>query len=95
MTTRKIIITYCLIILYSVAPILCVLISSAVAAAAGSRLDEGGSHPTYILGVDVGGILAVMFVCGWFTLVTVPTGLIAMLVFTIFWVVRRRRVTHV
>ena len=91
MTTRKIIFTYCLIFLYSVAPILCVLISSVVASAAGSRLDEGGSHPTYVLGVDVGGVLYALFVCGWFMLLTVPTGFIAMLIFTIIWVVRRRR----
>jgi hypothetical protein len=95
MTKRKIIFTYCLIALYSVAPILCILISSAVATAAGSQLDESGAHPTYVLGVDVGEILSAMFVCGWFTMVTVPTGLIAMLVFTVIWVVRRRKAGHV
>src|SRR5690349_4635195 len=88
MTTRKIIWGYCLITLYSVAPILCVLISSGIASATGSRLDEAGAHLCIILGVDVGGVLAAMFVCGWFMLVTIPTGLIAMLIFTIVWIVQ-------
>lgn len=95
MSAKKIILIYCLIVLYSVAPILCVIISSGIALATGSQLDESGSHPCIICGVDVGGILVTMFVCGWFSLVTIPTGLLAMLAFTVVWIILRIRAKRV
>jgi len=72
--------TYILIVLYMVAPILSVLIASSIATATGSRLDEGGSHPCIIFGVDIGELLYAMGVAGWFAFVTFPTGLLAILV---------------
>ena len=83
MSTRKRVIIYCLIGLYSVAPILCASIAEGVASATGCRLDETSLHPCVVLGVDVGGLLNMMMLCGWFMIVTVPTGLLAMLVFTL------------
>lgn len=91
MTTRKIVFTYFCIALIAVAPLLSVLLSSAIAAATGSRLDEAGVHPCIVLGVDLGPLLNFMFVCGWFMLLTIPVGLLAMLAFTVLWLIQRYR----
>jgi hypothetical protein len=80
---------YALLALYTVAPILSVLTASGVASLAGAKLDEGASHPCIILGHDFGDLLYTMFLFGWFALLTVPSGLLAMLVFTIILLVRR------
>jgi hypothetical protein len=85
MTARAIFWVYVLLILYTLAPVLSVLISSGIAMALGAQLDEANNHPAYLLGVDIGGLLSVMFVLGWLALVTIPTGLIALVVFTIAW----------
>jgi hypothetical protein len=71
---------YFKILLYMVAPILSALIASGIAAATGSRLDEAGAHPCIIMGCDIGVLLSIMFAAGWLVLLTVPTGLIAILV---------------
>lgn len=85
MTARIVIWGYVFLILYTISPILSVLISSAIAGALGAQLDEGSQHPAYLLGVDIGGLLSMMFVMGWLALVTIPTGLIALVAFTIAW----------
>ena len=94
MSTRKIVFIYCLIAFYSVAPILCVLISSIVASATGSRLDESGSHPSIVLGVDIGGLIHFMFVAGWFAFFTIPTGFLTIVVFTVVLLIKRRKVKN-
>ena len=69
--------------LFTAAPLLSVVIASCVASHYGSQLDEGGPHPCVIHGVDVGGILYDMGVAGWFMILTVPIGLLAILMFTL------------
>ena len=81
---------YLLILLYMLAPILCVLLASAVASATGSRLDEGNAHPCIILGCDFGWLLYALFVSGWFVFLTVPTGLLAIVVTILVRGFRRR-----
>jgi hypothetical protein len=80
---------YFWIVLYTIAPILCVLIASGIAYVTGSRLDEGNAHPSIILGVDIGSLLYFLFVSGWFMLLTIPTGLLALLIITIIWIVQK------
>jgi len=87
MRTAKI---YLLILLYMFAPILCVLLSSAVASATGSRLDEGTTHPCIIFGCDLGWLLYALFVCGWLAFFTVPTGLLAIVITILVRGLRRR-----
>jgi hypothetical protein len=70
---------FILIVLYTLAPILSVLLASLIANALGCRLDEGQAHPCPCLGVDIGEPLTVMFVAGWLALITLPTGLLAMI----------------
>jgi hypothetical protein len=36
--------------------------------------DEASVHRCVILGIDIGGLLALMFVAGWFALATIPLG---------------------
>lgn len=43
-------------------------------------MDESSSHPFIIGGVDFGGLLYAMFVAGWLSLLTIPVGLMIMLV---------------
>lgn len=82
---------YLLLALYTIAPIVSVLIASGIASATGSRLDEAGPHPCIILGIDVGPLLSAMFVAGWLTFFTVPTGLLAIAGVVIVRRFRRRK----
>jgi hypothetical protein len=83
--TRVVLTGYGLIILYTLAPVLSVLISSGIATALGAKLDESQTHPAYLLGINIGGLLSIMFIAGWLALITIPTGLLALVVFTIVW----------
>jgi len=97
MTKRKIIWIYCFILLYSFGPLLGVFLACGIASATGSRLDESGVHPCIIHGVDYGGALLDLFVCGFFMFLTIPTGLLAMLIFTVVLLIRRhlaKRAAH-
>ena len=73
------IVLYLLAVLFTVGPILSVLIAGAIASAAGAKLDESGPHPCMIFGSDFGGLLYTMFGAGWFGLVTIPIGLLVTL----------------
>lgn len=72
-----------LIALWTFSPILSVLIASAIASAFGCQLDEGGTHPCMAFGADIGESLYTMFVMGWFFFLTIPSGLVAAVVFLI------------
>ncbi len=74
---------FVLIVLYTIAPVLSVLLASLIANSLGCRLDEGDVHPCKCLGVNIGEPLYVMGVAGWLALVTLPTGLIAMITFLV------------
>lgn len=74
---------YILLVLFTAAPLLSAFIAEYVAKTHGSRVDEAGSHPCYIHGMDVGSILNIMFTVGWFAMITVPAGCIALLAYTI------------
>ncbi len=76
-------------------PIACVLIAMALASWAGASLDEGSVHPTVIGGVDFGETTYTLFVLGWFGMITLPTGAIALIFYagvaTIEWLISRAR----
>lgn len=78
---------YLVLMLIGVAPMLSVLISSSIASLSGCRVHEGGPTPCYVLGMDIGEPLAIMFVAGWLMLVSWPfliAGLLGMLVEALF-----------
>lgn len=68
------------ILLFTAAPLLSVLISSAIAQNAGCTIHEGAANSCIVLGADVGGTLYAMFVAGWLSFVTLPLGFAALLV---------------
>lgn len=70
-----------LIALWTFLPLLCVFGSIAVADALGCRVDEGGTYPCMVFGRDIGETLNVMFVMGWFSFFTIPSGVVAGLIF--------------
>jgi hypothetical protein len=53
-------------------PLLNVVIAGTIATQMGCRLDEAGTYPCIVLGIDIGPLLAVMSVSGWLMLVTLP-----------------------
>jgi len=89
--TPKIVFVYAALVFYALAPILSALIASGIASAAGARLDEGSAHPCVILGHDFGDTLYAMFVAFWLALVTLPTGCLAIVAFTIFLSVKKKQ----
>jgi hypothetical protein len=91
MSTRKIIFIYGLILFYAFAPLLSVLVCGVIASLAGCKVSEAGASPCPIFGFDMGGVLVTMFVCGWLMLLTLPSGLLFLVVFTIIVLILRRR----
>ena len=78
------------LILYTVAPILCVILASLIATATGSQLNEGSANPCIVFGVDIGGFLYSLFVMGWLMLVTIPTGIIGIIALSITLMIVKR-----
>lgn len=72
---------FMLIVLYTIGPILCVLLCTLIANTLGCQVDEGNVHPCNCLGVDIGGPLYALGMMGWFALITLPTGVLALIVY--------------
>lgn len=67
-----------IILLWMFSPMIPVFIASAIASRCDCKLNEGGARPCIVFGRDIGGTLYRMFVMGWFSLLTIPTGLLAL-----------------
>jgi hypothetical protein len=84
-----------LILAWTIWPVALVVLAGNIASANGCQLDEGSVHPCIVNGRDMGEQLYGMGVMGWFMLVTIPTGLLALATYgaTLFvvWLVRRAR----
>lgn len=83
------------ILLIAAAPLISVLIAGWIADANGCALDEGSIHPCMVNGEDIGGMLYTLGVMGWFMLVTIPLGGLAVVVWLIvaailFFIGRRK-----
>jgi hypothetical protein len=84
MTRRvKVAACYGVIVLWTFLPMVPVVVASVIASACGCKLDEGRAHTCIVLGKDIGGMLYNMEVMGWFCLLTVPSGFLALIVFTV------------
>ena len=73
---------------WTIFPVVCVLIVFAVAPMFGCEVNEGSPTPCLVFGVDIGKILYTLGVMGWLGVVTLPTGglaLVAYTLFAIFW----------
>jgi len=78
-TRRTIILLYTLtllaIVLFTLSPMICVLLSNFIASYGHCSVDEAGIQPCVIYGVDMGRTLSYMGMMGWLMLVTLPSGL--------------------
>jgi hypothetical protein len=75
------VVVYLLLVLFMISPIVSVMVASSIAKAHGCQLDEGSPHPCIINGVDRGELLYEMGVAGWFIFLTVPAGIVGMVIF--------------
>ncbi|CAN5872248.1 hypothetical protein BH24DEI2_BH24DEI2_15000 [soil metagenome] len=92
---KRPVLVYVALLLYTVGPVLSVVIASAVAYRYGCRLDESQAHICLVGGWDAGATLYAMSVSAWLALVTLPSGALALLGYTvllvIFLVVSRKK----
>lgn len=83
------------ILLWTIWPIILVSIAGAIAAANGCELNETVINSCIVNGREMGNTLYSMGVMGWFMLVTIPTGLLALLIFLLLllveWVIGRKK----
>ena len=70
-----------LILTWIVWPVALVAVAGNIASANGCQLDEGSVHPCIVNGRDMGEQLYGMGVMGWFMLLTIPTGLLALAIY--------------
>jgi hypothetical protein len=91
-------ISFVLIVLLALAPLLSALLAGAIADALGCGLDEGGATPCPFMGHDLGEPLVVMLGLGWLAILTLPLGAAALVIWLVIVCVvavtcwRRRRV---
>jgi hypothetical protein len=76
-----------LILLFALAPVIGVVLSSWLADANGCTLHEGGINSCVILGVDWGELFYTLFVLGWFMLATLPLGAGAVIVLVVVLII--------
>lgn len=55
----------------------------------GCELNEGGVNSCILLGLDIGGLLAFLFVAGWLFFFTMPAGVLAAVVSLIVYIVTK------
>jgi hypothetical protein len=80
---RAIAVGYGVIVLWMFLPMIPVVIASVIASACGCELNEADAHPCIVFGRDIGGVLYKMAMIGWFGLLTFPTGILALIQFTV------------
>jgi len=92
-------VTFVLIALFTLAPLISAFIASGIADALGCTVNEGGATTCMFRGSDIGQTLAELFVLGWLFFATLPIGLVAFAIWLIAAVAvaiaawrRRRRV---
>src|SRR5581483_262815 len=77
---RLMIMSLVLIVAFALMPLISALSAGFVAQWLGCRLDESGAHTCMLWGSDIGDTLLVFFVMGWLSLLTLPLGGLAFLV---------------
>jgi hypothetical protein len=83
MTKRAKRIGHGLIVLWMFLPIIPALTADLIGFACGCQVDEGSVHSCIVLGLDIGSSLYSMGVIGWLVLITFPTGIVALVVFSL------------
>jgi hypothetical protein len=87
-----------LIILFTIGPLVVLLLGGAVAGALGCNMPIAATAPCLFMGGDLSGAMAIAVFFGYLAFWTVPTGttllgiwLVAAVVVTLVWWLRRRR----
>ena len=83
MKSRTKAIGYGIILLWMFGPLIPAIVAGVIAASFDCKLDEGNVHPCIVFGKDIGQTLYRMGVMGWFFLFTFPTGIPALIVFSL------------
>jgi hypothetical protein len=76
---RRYLLVFLLIVLVICAPMISVLTSMTIAKITGCTLHEGFTNTCSVLGFDIGDTLHTMFLMGWFMLLTIPYGIIILI----------------
>jgi predicted MFS family arabinose efflux permease len=71
---RNYLVILVVIVLFAAAPLISVYFTYLVADSHGCTVNEATIHPCIVLGADLGGLLYVTGVMGWFMLATIPLG---------------------
>ncbi len=82
-------IVFGIIVSWTVFPIACVVLVAIVSAVCGCSVNEGSPTPCILFGTDIGRMLYTLGVMGWLSIVTLPTGAIAFLVYLAFLLIER------
>jgi hypothetical protein len=90
-TLKALFIGYFVVALFTGWPILSVIVAGTIASWNGCTLHEGFSNPCVVGGKDIGRTLYAMGVMGWFMIATIPLGACAGLLWTVTWIVLKRR----
>ncbi|HSY17163.1 MAG TPA: hypothetical protein VK815_02470 [Candidatus Acidoferrales bacterium] len=90
MNTSKIKLGYWLIGAYIAGPIFVTLVTLAICFLLGYQPDEAGSKSYFVLGFDIGGLLSGFSMIGIFSVITIPTGILALVLFRAY--LRRKQV---
>jgi hypothetical protein len=87
-----------MILLFTVGPTVALLLGGTVADTLGCSMPISASEPCLFMGVDLTSALAVAVLCGYLAFVTLPMGttllgiwLVAAVIVTLVWWLRRRR----
>ena len=90
MKSRTKSIVYGIILLWMFWPLIPAIVAGVIAASRGCKLDEGNVHPCIVFGTDIGELLYTMGVIGLFGIGTFPSGILALVVFTVIvWLCKR------
>ncbi|WP_343840735.1 hypothetical protein [Bowmanella denitrificans] len=68
------------VLAFTLIPIGCVYLSEAIASIVGCSVGEASTQSCELLGIDIGGLLYMLFVSGWLGIITIPVGGISTIV---------------
>lgn len=71
--------TFFLSILFGAFPLILALTAGWIGEAANCTVNEAGANECIVWGADIGGLLAGMFVMGWFAFYTAPLGFLGVI----------------
>jgi len=88
---KKIALTYIAIVFYMIAPFIVALAAGAAAWATGGNLHEGPDSICLIFGYNIGPALYFVFELLWCALLTIPTGIYAMIGYSVYLIIKERK----